>query len=347
MNPRLLLTAMATAALWFVTAPTASAQTNEVAVHVSGNHLEDARGSTIRLLGVNRSGTQYACSEGWGIFDGPSDAASIQAMRSWDIDAVRVPLNEDCWLGINGADPAYSGTNYREAIENYVTALNAQGLIAVLDLHWSAPGSHLAVAQEQMANADHSPAFWRSAATAFKSDPGVVFDLYNEPHGISWNCWLHGCYTAAGWKAAGMQTLLDAVRSTGANQPVMIAGNNYASDLEGWVAHEPADPDHQLIAAAHVYDYNQCGTSTCWHDVLAPLAEKVPVVTGELGETDCGTGFIDSYMSWADGHGVSYLGWSWDTASCSHGPALITNYDGQPTTFGAGFEHHLQSLAHS
>lgn len=339
-----LLTALAAIGVWLASGPPASAQTGGVVVHVQGNHLVGASGATIRLLGVNRSGTEYACAEGWGIFDGPSTPASIEAMRSWNIDAVRVPLNEDCWLGINGANPAYSGTNYRAAIENYVGALNAQGLIAVLDLHWSAPGSHLAVGQQEMADADHSPLFWRSVATAFKSDPGVIFDLYNEPHDISWTCWLNGCYVAAGWKAAGMQSLVDAVRSTGAGQPLMIAGDNWASDLSSWSSHEPVDPDHQLIAEAHIYDYNQCNNSTCWNDVLAPLAQKVPLVTGELGETDCGTGFIGAYMPWADRHGVSYLGWSWDTASCSKGPALITNYDGQPTTYGAGFEHHLQSL---
>ena len=30
-------------------------------------------------LGVNRSGMEFACIQGWGIFDGPSDAASVEA----------------------------------------------------------------------------------------------------------------------------------------------------------------------------------------------------------------------------------------------------------------------------
>ena len=60
----------------------------------------------MQLRGVNRSGLEYACIQGWGFFDSPHPdtidiAAMIAAMRSWDIDVVRVPLNEDCWLGIN------------------------------------------------------------------------------------------------------------------------------------------------------------------------------------------------------------------------------------------------------
>lgn len=99
---------------------------------------------------------------------------------------------------------------------------------AVLDLVGMAsvarrPSTKLATGQQITADEDHSPVFWSSVTTAFRSDPAVVFDLYNEPHGISWSCWLDGCTTLAGWQAAGMQQLPD-VRATGATQPVMVAG---------------------------------------------------------------------------------------------------------------------------
>jgi hypothetical protein len=83
-------------------------------VAVSGNHLIGRNGKVLRLTGVNRSGAEYACAEGWGIWDGPTDTnAAIKAMTGWRVNAVRVPLNEDCWLGINGVKPAYSRSNYR------------------------------------------------------------------------------------------------------------------------------------------------------------------------------------------------------------------------------------------
>src|SRR5262249_32288692 len=47
-------------------------------LHVVGNQIRNGAGQPVRLLGVNRSGTEYACIQGWGIFDGPSDAASLQ-----------------------------------------------------------------------------------------------------------------------------------------------------------------------------------------------------------------------------------------------------------------------------
>lgn len=318
-----------------------------VVVRVAGATLVNGAGQPLRLLGVDRSGTEYACVQGWGIFDGPADAASVAAMASWHIDAVRVPLNEDCWLGINGVDAAYGGANYQKAIEGYVALLHQYGLVAVLDLHWSAPGSTAATGQQVMADADHSISFWSQVAGAFADDPGVVFDLYNEPHDISWSCWLNGCTTPAGWQTAGMQQMLDAVRAAAATQPVMVAGLNWAGDLSQWLQYEPVDPLHQLVASVHVYDYSGCNTASCWNATIAPVAAQVPVVTGELGETDCGATFIGQYMDWADAHGVSYLGWSWDTADCASGPALISSYAGTPTAFGAGLQQHLAALAAS
>ncbi|MDQ1392361.1 MAG: endoglucanase, partial [Acidimicrobiaceae bacterium] len=53
-----------------------------VVVKVSGNKLVDGLGRPLRLLGVNRSGTEYACIQGWGIFDGPSDATSVAAIAA-------------------------------------------------------------------------------------------------------------------------------------------------------------------------------------------------------------------------------------------------------------------------
>jgi hypothetical protein len=268
-------------------AQSAHATVSAPAVRVAGNEFVDRSGRPLRLLGVDRSGTEYACVQGWGIFDGPSDQASVAAMAAWHIDAVRIPLNEDCWLGINGVATQYGGTAYQHTVEAYAAELQAAGLVAVLDLHWNAPGATPATGQQVMADADHSPAFWSSVATAFRSVPGVVFDLYNEPHDISWSCWLSGCTTAGGWRAAGMQQLLDAVRSVGATQPVLTGGIGWSGDLSQWLANDPTDPLHQLAASLHIYNFSGCNAAACWDRTVAPVAAQVPVVTGELGEDDC------------------------------------------------------------
>jgi endoglucanase len=313
-------------------------------LHVSGKSIVNGSGKVVRLLGANRSGSEYACIQGSGFFDGPSDNASIAAMASWKINTVRVPLNEDCWLGINGAPAQYSGPAYRQQIEAFVGRLNAHGMAAVLDLHWNAAGADKSTAQQKMPDADHAPAFWQSVASAFKGNSSVGFDLYNEPHDVSWQCWRNGGDCGVGYKTVGMATLLSTVRATGAKNLVLLGGVGWGGDLSQWLANRPSDPTGNLAASVHTYNFSGCNNASCWNSTIAPVAAVVPVVAGEIGENDCARGYLDQLLPWLDQHGASYLGWGWDTYGCSF-PGLISNYNGTPTTFGAGLRDHLRSLA--
>jgi endoglucanase len=326
-----------------------------LSVRVSGNHLVDGSGNGLELHGVDRSGTEYACIQGWGIFDGPSDAASVAAIASWHVNAVRVPLNEDCWLGINGVSSSYGGAAYQHAIVNYVNLLNQYGIYAILDLHWSAPGTTAATGQEPMPDQDHSPAFWTSVAGTFRSNPAVLFDLFNEPYPDSntdttaaWTCWEDGGSCAGvSYPAAGMQELVNTVRSTGATNVIMLGGIQYAGTLDHWANYKPTDPDGQLAASFHNYNFGGCVTTACWSSSLSAIG-NVPLITGELGENDGAASFIDSYMNWADTNGVSYLAWTWDTWGCGSPISLITNYNGTPcASYGSGYQQHLAAIAAS
>jgi len=351
-----LVALLCTAVLCLVLLPvglvTASA-TAQVTVKVQGNHLVNGSGSVIRLLGVDRSGTEYACEQGWGIFDGPSSATSVAAIRAWHTNAVRLPLNEGCWLRLYTSDPnsPYEGAAYQAAIEHYVSLLHAKGMAVILSLHGLDAPDGLGV--PPMADAAHAVDFWTSVATVFKNDPGVLFDLYNEPNNIGWSCWELGCTVttqAGAYQAVGMQSLVDAVRATGATQPIMLGGLQWSSKESGWLGHEPTDPDHQLVVSFHNYlSEGGCNTAACWSTTLSALLKVVPVVTGESGEYDCKPGYVKAYMAWADQHHVSYLGWTWDATApggwtCGGGPSLINSYDGTPTAYGKGLRSHLASL---
>src|SRR5262249_3900818 len=200
---------------------------------------------------VDHSGSEYACVQGDGLFDSPHDDALAAAIAAWHVNVVRVPLNEDCWLGINGVKPQYSGATYQAAIADWVKTLHAHRMYAILELPWNAAGATLANGQLPLPDADHAPTFWADVAKAFAGDLGTVFDLYNEPYVSTsnantqdpWACWRDGCTIkadsaiAADWTAAGMQALVDAVRGTGAENVIMLGGLAYANDLSGWIAH--------------------------------------------------------------------------------------------------------------
>lgn len=329
---------------------------------VSGNKLVDESGATRRLLGVNRSGGEFACVQGYGIWDGPVDDASVKAIADWNVNTVRIPLNEECWLGLSNIKPEYAGANYIAAVKDLVTKVKAHGMTPMLELHWS-HGQYTgnsagcadvhASCQKPMPNMQYTPSFWASVASTFKDDPTVVFDLFNEPYPDratstaeqAWTCWRDGgTCPGIGYEVAGMQDLIDTIRETGATNVILAGGLAYSNDLSQWLTYKPSDPAGNLAAAWHVYNFNTCSNESCWDSTLGPVAAQVPLVAGEIGENTCAHSFIDRVMAWFDERDQSYLGWTWNTWNCNTGPALISNYDGTPTSFGIGLRDHLRSL---
>ncbi|MGC1375758.1 MAG: cellulase family glycosylhydrolase [Anaerolineales bacterium] len=333
-------------------------------LHVSGNKILNTAGQTVRLFGVNHAGGEYMCAHLAGIFDGPTDPVAVQAMLTWKVNAVRIPLNEDCWLAINGIPSQWSGAPYQQAIVNYVNLLNSVGIVAILDLHWSAPGTYMAKRQANMPDADHSTAFWTSVATTFKSNSSVIFELFNEPYPdnnsdstAGWTCWRDG--GACGhvpddngadvpFTAVGMQSLVNTVRGTGATNIIMLGGLEYSNALSQWLTYKPTDSAGNLAASWHLYNFNLCNNSTCWTTNVLPVLNSVPLVTGELGENDCAHTFVDTAMTWLDTYSTtSYLGWGWNawgSGMCGSGPILINDWLGSPNAFGQGFKDHYNSL---
>jgi hypothetical protein len=182
-------------------------------------------------------------------------------------------------------------------------------------------------------------------ATQFRGVGGVAFDLFNEPHQISWRCWRDGCVGPDGWRTAGMQQLVNAVRRAGAKQPVIAEGLAYAADLSGWVAHHPVDPASQLVAGWHIYNDSVCSQTSCWDRTVARVAQRFPVLATEVGETDCRSVFLRRLLPWADQRQIGYLAWTWNPTGCTVGPALIRDFAGTPTPYGAGYLAHINPAA--
>ncbi len=166
-------------------------------LHIVGNHLEDNAGNPVTLRGVNRSGTEYMCVKGGGVFDGAWGLATIAAIASWKANAVRIPLNETCWLGpqTNRTAPA---TRIRSVSSSACcTSFTSSRSSSCIGPRPVRPPRSM---QQPMPDADHAVDFWTDVATTFANDDGVVFELYNEPFPDSnhdsttaWQCWRDGC----------------------------------------------------------------------------------------------------------------------------------------------------------
>jgi hypothetical protein len=341
------------------TGPTQPAGTAP-ALHVSGNRLLTSTGATYRLLGVNRSGGEFACIQGNGMWNGPMDQSSIDPMKTWKVRAVRVPLNEECWVGTSDVPAgAPSGATYQQNVKDYVNLLLANGITPILEMHWNfgaytgpsgSCSTAAATCQKPMPDAQFAPQFWTGVANAFK-DTRVVFDLFNEPfperatgssETAGWTCWRDGgTCPGIGYQVAGFQSLVNSVRATGNTNVILLGGLAFSNDLTQWLQFKPTDPTGNLAAFAHIYNFNTCSSTSCFDSQLAPVAAAVPLTLSEIGENDCASAFINTVMTWADSHAVGYLGWTWNNWDCSSGPSLIADFTGTPTNFGAGFKAHL------
>lgn len=334
-------------------------------VRVDGDRLVDSRtGAAFTPRGVSWSSFEYACAQGWGysaldsLLGGDPYTGEAEAIARWGANTVRLPLNQDCWLGTRGAPVSdqhdeRSPQGYRAEVRRFVDALHRAGLVVVLDLHsrkrLTAPEfGNLAMPDPE------SLAFWTSVATAYRDDPSVMFDAFNEPYSrydgadrlvfeLTWPCWRDGGCGApveddrtatdgrVTFPVQGMARVVSTIRDAGAEQPVLLGGLDYANDLEHWL--EFAPDDDQLVASFHAYDFKACADRACWDRVLAPLADSVPVITGELGAEDPLDGFVEDYLAWAADHGIGSLFWVW--ADHAGDPmSLLAEAPAEPTEWG-------------
>src|SRR5205814_4813422 len=188
------------------------------------NRVVDADGHQVVLRGIQRVGFQIP-----GKWPAISDAEMAHA-RAWGANVIRLPLAEV------PLDPRCSDEylpSYLDTLDSAVKSITSLGMVAVLDLSFVTRTPCGESFRWRMAD-KASIGFWRIVADRYKANPLVAFDLFNEPHDINDDQWRNGGqltdWTATGpvqWTAAGMQQLYEAVRSTGATNVVMIAGNGY------------------------------------------------------------------------------------------------------------------------
>jgi hypothetical protein len=376
--------AIAVAAAAVALAGTSTAASGPPTIKVQGRQLVDGAGRAVQLRGVNRAVFESRCTyDDTGFNDGPVDQAAVTAMKSWKMNAVRVTVNDECWLGVNGLPAGGNAAGYRSAVLAYIRLLRKNGLYVMPVVEVFGPDAQKATQIDYMPDKSHMPAFWRSLASALRSDRGILFDPvtevamadWNDPHpdpAGQWACWLRGCTIDSVYKgaprftAAGLQSLVSTIRSTGAKQPIVLGGIDYNADLSQLLKYLPSDPAHQLVASGHIYDFVQGkDVDAFFHDQLEPIARRMPVILGELGERRCDSGsaaYTRHVLTLLDaekrkGNVMGVLEWAWnavqgpDSWHCptgqygEGGPLLIRSYDGTPTVMGSVFRTWILSKA--
>src|SRR5579871_464446 len=182
--------------------------------------VNNSSGCTVRLRGVDIDGLEFGTDVA-GPTGGVTGVAS-EAISVWKCNVIRLPLNQDRWF--------FYPDSYRTLVDSLVNYCSSQNCYVILDLHWSGffcnyttttgttpvtgNGWGSAVTQMQMPDAN-SITFWSNVASRYANNPAVMFDLYNEPNGVSASVWLNGG-SAGSFNTPGMKNLLSTIRGTGA-----------------------------------------------------------------------------------------------------------------------------------
>ena len=246
---------------------------------VDGKQLKTPEGKVVRLQGLNIPSLE------WGQGEHLLQSLGV-AIDDWGVNVIRLPLSQDRWFG-HGKEKKDGGAAYRKTVREFVGQAAGRRCYVILDLHWSNTGTWGEnIGQHNMPD-DKSAEFWGQLAAAFANHPAVLFDLYNEPHGVSWEVWRNGGKVVETDKKAptgkheyetpGLQKLLDVCRSQGAKNIVVAGGLDWAYDLTGIVkGHALNDP----TGNGPIWAYDTVQRQVTWTpDTATPGAWDVTVAT--------------------------------------------------------------------
>src|SRR5487761_1241430 len=127
--------------------------------------------------------------------------------------------------------------------------------------------------------------FWKQVAQFFSSQSNssqysnIIFDVFNEPRGITWSVWQKG-----GNGYVGMQDVVDAIRGSSnslSNNLIMVEGPKVAGTLDE-LDQYPITGSNIAFAYHHV-DFTQ--SASVWQGNMGlQLKTKVPIIDGEWAQ---------------------------------------------------------------
>jgi hypothetical protein len=280
------------------------------------NILIDAHGDSIILQGLMPSDPAVLANKGrfkQDYFDEIADAGA---------NVVRLAVHPERWE----RDPDYLWRYLDPAV-----AWNGEiGLYVIIELHFIgniSTNSGSEMPDISTSSSEFAISFWQQVASYFKDTPNVMFEIFNEPSGIS----------AKDWQVHA-QTLVDVIRATGAEQLILIGGIEYSRDLS-WVLDFPIVDDN-VAYAVHIYPGH---SSYHWERWFGNVSEEYPVVMTEWGwmEDDPSgdqpylvgsqKSFGEPLMAYLDEKGIGWVACWYDD---EWNPTMFEKDSDLPTPFG-------------
>jgi len=298
--------------------------------------LEAAMTTGSQLRGVNRAGAEFGEEwEGWtgqAYYEWPSVSPvpvrtnELNYFASKGMNVVRLPISwERLQHTLNGPlDPTYQAS-----LVDYINAATSMSFAVIVGLHnygryatgaYDSSGAQVdTYTQHRLGDGTltfaHVADVWTKIATLFVGNPRVIFNLMNEQHDADSSLDSKAIF-------AGYQTVLDAVRATGARQLVLFP-NTRSSDTHHWSTWSPQGGPLDSVAALSVEDsadnvafdmhsYTEAGDS--WNGDITVVtdwarANGKRLFLSELGTED-GAMAVSTLLTHINANADVWIGWT-------------------------------------
>jgi endoglucanase len=303
----------ATAAPAIPPAATATANVTQPMEYAVCQHAICKNGQPAMLRGVALPSLEWSKT-------GEFTQAALDHIVRLGVTIVRIPVNE-----VSYGDPAY-----RRTVGTVVRYFRSHDIAVDIDLHFVQGKEGTKPDRKEMSDG-LSLQFWKTAAETYGNDSGVFFELYNEPQSIDPGVWANGGMLPAGYTAAGMQQMIDAVRSTGAKNVLIANGVNWGFDH----SQLPRLSDDNTIYGVHIYPYPGKTTENDWNTAFGFLVGTQPVMISEFGDDqNCDGSFDHAVIGYAEKKHIPWIAWAYYATDNCKFPTLVTTWDGTPTAAG-------------
>lgn len=206
----------------------------------------------------------------------------------WRANTVRISIHPGHWRA--------DRDNTLKALADNVAAARAAGLFAIICWHpIGFPGRYTTRPDPSWGLPDDiydtdlnlALSFWSEISQIFGRDPGIIFEIWNEPT-VDPKLWVS---TGEHWPLlkGTWLTLIAAIRRH-SDAVVLATGGRWAYDLKT-VARNLIEDD-RVAYAWHVYPPADKGSAERWFDSLDGLNNVRPIVVTEWGFTRDGPSYI-------------------------------------------------------
>ncbi|MBE1874327.1 glycoside hydrolase family 5 protein [Myceligenerans sp. TRM 65318] len=276
-----------------------------------GTGLCNEDGTRIQLRGMSTHGTQW--------FSQCVNDASLDTLAGdWNADVVRISTYVQ--EGGYETDPE----RFTDLVHRYIDMLTARGMYAIVDWHMLDPG-------DPNVNLEHARTFFTAVAERHSGKNNVIYEVANEPHGVSWQ-------TIKSYH----EQIVPVIRAHDPDAVVLLGtrawsslGESEGSD-ESEVVNDPVDASNVMYtfhfyAASHGQEYL---------NTLSRAADRIPMFITEFGtQNSAGEGANDFAMAqrYLDLAATKKISWvNWNFSDDHRSGAVLTPGSCAAGSYGTG-----------